>query len=166
MAVRRRNMLTAAGSAVVGVAAFAAERLQPVDSIRLLHEMDASSPKLEDALANGRPTIVDFYADWCENCKVMAPKLKAIEREYGGRVNFVALDGDSRVNDRWVSRFQVDGIPHFAFVNADGEVLTALIGNIPTAVMKDDLDALISRKELPYLGYDAFQGRSRRVKVD
>merc|ERR1712146_326105 len=109
------------------------------DSIRLLHEMQAASPRLEDALANGRPTIVDFYADWCENCRTMAPKMAAIEKEYGGRVNFVAIDGDSRASDRWVSRFQVDGILHFAFVNSDGEVLTALIGNIPTSVMKDDL---------------------------
>ena len=51
-------------------------------------------------------------------------------------------------------------------ISADGQVLTALIGNIPTVAMREELDALLTwngRDELPYVGYDAFEGRDRRV---
>merc|ERR1711998_397891 len=107
--------------------------------------------------------VVDFYTDWCENCKVMAPKMARIEAEYGRRVNFVAIDGDRPENDDLISTFGVDGIPHFAFIDSSGDVRTALIGLIPSEVFKAELDALVNRKKLPYEGYDAFQGRSRRV---
>lgn len=38
-------------------------------------------------MANGRPTLVDFYAEWCENCKEMAPTLRALEGRYKNKVS-------------------------------------------------------------------------------
>lgn len=124
---KRRNMLTAVGGALVGVVAFAVERSGAVS-------VSQGSMSLDEALANGRPTVVDFYTDWCENCKVMAPKMARIEAEYGRRVNFVAIDGDRPENDDLISTFGVDGIPHFAFIDSSGDVRTALIGLIPSEV--------------------------------
>ena len=77
---KRRNMLTAVGGALVGVVAFAVERSGAVS-------VSQGSMSLDEALANGRPTVVDFYTDWCENCKVMAPKMAT---ECGGGVTRMA----------------------------------------------------------------------------
>ena len=44
------------------------------------------SPVIQSVVANGRPTVVDFYAEWCENCKEMAPVLRAMEGKVRGRV--------------------------------------------------------------------------------
>ena len=66
-----------------------------------------------------------------------------------------------------MSLFRVDGIPHFAFVSAAGDVETALIGLVPSGVFRAQLDALLQlgggggspappTSSLPYLGFDAF----------
>lgn len=59
---------------------------------------------LQAALCNGKPTIVDFYAPWCESCREVAPAMRAIERRYAGSLNVVTLDGtDPKNGTRFVS---------------------------------------------------------------
>lgn len=163
--LQRRNLLVAVGSALSGAAAFVLQRSQPVDTVALLTKMQQDSPTLAQALATGQPTVVDFYTTWCENCKGMAPRLAALEKEYRGRVNFVSVDGDARANEELLSLFGVDGIPHFALINGEGEVKTALIGLLPSDVLRADIDAILTRTDLPFEGYDAFQGRNNRLVV-
>lgn len=171
---QRRKVLLGIGSAIAGAGLFVFKRIALVlgtfqDPVVLLHRMEETSPPLNEALLSGQPTLIDFYADWCENCKVMAPLMKRLEEEYEGRVNFVSLNADRAdgLNDDLVSLFRVDGIPHLALVDAQGNVQTALIGLVPDDVLRADLDALssgLSQKpngdDLPYVGYDAF-GASR-----
>jgi len=118
---------------------------------------------------NGKPTIVDFWAPWCENCKASAPTLASIEKEYKDRVNFILVDGDKGENWPMIERFGVDAIPHLAMVGSDGVVETALIGPIPRRVLREDLDAMLEnaqrrergegKVELPFVMYDAFRTR-------
>eukprot|EP00611_Tribonema_gayanum_P030546 TRINITY_DN8550_c0_g1_i1.p1 TRINITY_DN8550_c0_g1~~TRINITY_DN8550_c0_g1_i1.p1 ORF type:complete len:290 (+),score=68.99 TRINITY_DN8550_c0_g1_i1:42-911(+) len=165
-AEKTRNISIAVGSFVSSAVAFFALRLgQPMEAnaLALLHEMETSSPVLTAALANGKPTVVDFYADWCENCRAMAPTMRRVEDEYRGKVNFVVVDGDSAKNAALVDAFRVDGIPHLALITPRGDVETALVGNVPRKVVEADLNALLSRQDLPYMGYDAFAGESHDI---
>ena len=100
----------------------------------------------------------------------MAPRVDALEREYGaardagaGAVNFVTIDGGDAAMAPFVELFGVDGIPHLAFISARGEVLTALIGLVPRDALRANVDALVADRPLPYLGYDAFRARPSRV---
>ena len=181
---QRRKILVAASASLLGASAWVSRRLLGVaeseretlalkngsggrsQSIATLRAMERQSLPLPVALRNGRPTVVDFYADWCENCMVMAPRVAALERQYGERVNFVTLNGDDPLgdNDALVSLFRVDGIPHFAFISGNGDVETALIGDVPVAVFAAELNALLGSSgpllhPLPYLGYDAFPSK-------
>ena len=135
---------------VVAVLAFLAALLNygwkythPVTPIQVLAEMQSHSAPLDVIGRNGRPTVVDFWAPWCENCKFAAPTLQAIEKEYEGKVNFVMVNANEGSAWPLVERFGVDAIPHLAIISAEGDVETALIGPIPRGVLRADLDVLL-----------------------
>ena len=135
---------------VVAVLAFLAALLNygwkythPVTPIQVLAEMQSHSAPLDVIGRNGRPTVVDFWAPWCENCKFAAPTLQAIEKEYEGKVNFVMVNANEGSAWPLVERFGVDAIPHLAMISAEGDVETALIGPIPRGVLRADLDVLL-----------------------
>lgn len=79
----------------------------------------------------------------CENCKIMAPTMELLHREYAGKVNFIMVNGDSR--DAWplIDRLGVDAIPHMAMISAEGDVETALIGLVPKYAIVADLNTLL-----------------------
>ena len=76
-------------------------------------------------LASERPVLVDFYADWCGPCKMMAPVIEQIAGEYAGRVAVGKLDTDA--NPSVALRFQVMGIPTLGLFHA-GKLVDRLVG--------------------------------------
>ena len=56
-------------------------------------------------MCNGKPTVIDFYADWCESCKVMAPSMRSIETQYKDKINFVTIDGSNAKNGAFIFDF-------------------------------------------------------------
>lgn len=110
----------------------------------------AHSTPWEVAQGNGLPTIVEFYADWCETCQSMAADTRSLQQEFSDRVNFVFFDVD---NSRWLPelrQFKVDGIPHFVFLSSKKDVLGEAIGFVPKDIMTANLEALIAGKSLPH----------------
>jgi len=148
----------AAASVAFASGLFFFQHSQPVSSVALLKTMEAESMTMSKALCNGKPTLVEFYAPWCESCKVMAPTMRALEKQYEEKINFVTIDGANPKNSELVGRFHVDGIPHVAFISKEAEVKTALVGAVPKQILKDDITALLEKRAaLPYEGFDAFQ---------
>ena len=76
---------------------------------------------------NGKPTVVDFLAPWCKNCKSSAPTLKMVEDKYKDWVNFVTVNADLLDAGGLVNRFDVDAIPSIALISTDGDIKTTLI---------------------------------------
>ena len=74
-----------------------------------------SAMPLEVALANPQPTVMEFYADWCNSCQSMAVDNLVLQKQYAGKINFVMLNVDNNKCLPEVDRFGVDGIPHFVF---------------------------------------------------
>jgi thioredoxin-like negative regulator of GroEL len=148
----------------------------PITAIQLLTEMQQSSASMSVIGKNGKPTVVDFWAPWCETCKLAAPTLYKVEEIYRDRVNFVMVNGDQPQAFPYIEAFGVDAIPHLALVNADGDVETALIGPIPKSVLEADINVLIDntlaasekKTPLPHKMLDAFANRpeQRRVHFD
>jgi thiol-disulfide isomerase/thioredoxin len=99
---------------------------------------------IDIALSNGKPTLMEFYANWCTSCQAMAPDLAAIKSQFGDRVNFAMLNVD---NTKWlpeVTKYRVDGIPHFVFFDSQGKVLAQAIGEQPRQILASKLTALVA----------------------
>lgn len=60
-------------------------------------------------IASETPVLVDFFADWCGPCKMLAPVLKQVKDELGEGVTIVKIDVDK--NPTIASKFQVRGVP-------------------------------------------------------
>ena len=152
--------IVASCSFLLGVLSFTFLHNQPASGVAILKAMEKDSLNIGTSICNGKPTIVDFYADWCESCKVMAPSMRALEIKYRDEINFITVDGANPANADLVARFRVDGIPHVAFVTPEAEVKTALVGAVPKKILDENMVALVQEKELPHEGYDAFDEES------
>lgn len=65
------------------------------------------------------PAIIDFYADWCGPCKMVAPVLEELSEEYKGKIVIYKVDTDAEPELSAV--FGIRSIPTFLFIGADGE---------------------------------------------
>jgi thioredoxin 2 len=79
------------------------------------------------------PILVDFYADWCGPCKMMAPAVETLARESVGRALVAKLDTDAA--QRTASRFQIRGIPT-SIVFKNGREVKRQTGAVPLATLR------------------------------
>jgi thioredoxin 1 len=90
-----------------------------------------------DVLAQSTPVLVDFTADWCPPCKMVAPVLEQIADQQAGRLTVASLDVDE--NPLITMRYGVLSMPTLAlFVN--GEIVAQLVGARPQAMIMRELE--------------------------
>lgn len=148
MGRRIRNFLIALVAIILSVALFLGLQTE-TSSVSLDTQAEQSTP-LEAALSNGKPTLMEFYANWCTSCQAMAKDLGELKEQYADSMNFVMLNVD---NNKWLpemTRYRVDGIPHFVYFGNNGEAIAQTIGEVPRPVMQANIDALVASVPLPY----------------
>ena len=120
-----------------------------------LERLARQSPELSTALVNGRPTLVEFYADWCEACRAMAPAMEALEQRHNGELDVVLLNVD---NPRWQSQIEtygVNGIPHLEAFDRSGKAMGHVIGARSPEELAQLGAALVAGDPLPQMGGSA-----------
>ena len=103
-----------------------------------LHVTDAAFEKT--VLQSKIPVIVDFWAPWCGPCKIVAPILDRIAKEYDGRLIVAKVNTDE--NSEWAGRYGVQGIPTMLFI-AEGKIIHRQVGAVPETILRDALDQFL-----------------------
>ena len=108
-------------------------------STYLLKSFGESSIDPEIAFKNNKPTFLEFYAEWCEVCKEMAPKVSLLKREYEKDVNFVFLNVDNQKWDNYIRKFDVNGIPQVNLFDKKGNLISTFIGKQEEIKIRESL---------------------------
>ena len=93
-----------------------------------------------EALASGQPVVIDFWAEWCGPCRMVAPIVEELAAEYEGKVLIGKCDVDD--NDDIVAEYKVRNIPTIVFIKG-GEVVDKHVGAISKDALKAKVDALL-----------------------
>ena len=117
----------------------------------MLDELAKNSLLPEVALLNGKPTVFEFYADWCEACKEMAPDMIQVKKETYNKVDVVLLNVDNSRWDDLIDKYDVNGIPQLTFFDAEGDFKGSSLGVRKYIELNEIFLALINKSELPYL---------------
>lgn len=67
------------------------------------------SQKFNDIIQSETPVLIDFFADWCGPCKMLAPILKDVKEELGDGVKIIKINVDK--NEQLAAKYQVRGVP-------------------------------------------------------
>ena len=118
-------------------------------STYLLKTVGELSVDPEIAFKNNKPTFLEFYAEWCEVCKEMAPKVSALKDEYKEDINFVFLNVDNQKWDNYIRKFEVNGIPQINLFNSKGNLISTFIGKQEEITIRNSIDQLDREVESP-----------------
>ncbi len=95
--------------------------------------MDLFKEKISDLdedfnFKGDKPAVIDFYADWCGPCKMVAPVIEELTEEFKGRIDIYKVNTDQE--SELATAFQIQSIPSILFIPLEGEQQMAM-GAIP-----------------------------------
>lgn len=93
-----------------------------------------------EVLQSNQPVLVDFWAPWCGPCRMMAPVIDELAREYSGRAKVVKVNVDE--NQSLANRYHIMSIPTLLFFK-NGQVVGQVVGYTPKNVLAKKLDSLL-----------------------
>ena len=118
-------------------------------STYLLKSFGELSVDPEIAFTNNKPTFLEFYAEWCEICKEMAPQVSAFKDEYEKDINFVFLNVDNQKWGNYIQKFAVNGIPQVNLFDKQGNLISTFIGKQDEIKIRKSINN-IKKEEKPY----------------
>jgi len=109
-------------------------------STYLLKSFGELSVDPEIAFTNNKPTFLEFYAEWCEVCKEMAPQVSALKDEYQKDINFVFLNVDNQKWGNYIQKFAVNGIPQVNLFDKKGNIISTFIGKQDEIKIRESIE--------------------------
>ncbi len=102
--------------------------------------LEITDANFDQLVSEGKPLVIDFWAEWCGPCRMIGPIIEELATEYDGKVTIGKLDVDN--NDDVVSKFGIRNIPTILFIK-NGEVVDKQVGAASKAVIAAKIDALL-----------------------
>ena len=94
-----------------------------------------------DVIKSEKPVLVDFWADWCQPCKMIAPVVQQIADEYEGKIKVGKLDVDS--NAQTSMTYNIRGIPAL-LIFSDGKPVDQIVGAVPKSIIQKKIDEALA----------------------
>ena len=106
-----------------------------------MHPITITDDNFEtEVLKSDKPVIIDFWATWCGPCRMIAPIVEELAKEYDGKVKVGKLDVDS--NQGTSIKYGVRSIPTVLFFN-NGEVKDTIIGAVPKSMFVEKVKTIL-----------------------
>jgi len=102
----------------------------------------------EIAFKNNKPTFLEFYAEWCEVCKEMAPQVSDLKQEFEKDINFVFLNVDNQKWENYIRKFEVNGIPQVNLFDRKGNLKSTFVGKQEESKVRKSIANLEREVEL------------------
>lgn len=93
----------------------------------------------QEVIESDIPVLVDFYADWCGPCKMIAPIIEELAKEYEGKVKIGKINVDEEV--KTTEKYRVMSIPTLILFK-NGVPVDTVIGAVPKKTLQDKLEAV------------------------
>ena len=97
----------------------------------------------QEVLRSDIPVLVDFFADWCGPCKMIAPSLEQLAKEYAGQINIYKVDVDKETE--LAQAFGIQGIPALLYIPMEGKP-QMLQGAMPKDQLKEKIESILLKK--------------------
>jgi len=94
----------------------------------------------EEVLKSDVPVMVDFWAEWCAPCRIIAPVVEQLANEYGAKIKVGKMDVDQ--NPKSSMNYGIRSIPTLLFFK-DGKPVDQLMGAVPKKQIEEKLSALV-----------------------
>jgi len=93
-----------------------------------------------EVLKSTIPVLVDFWAEWCGPCRMVAPVVEEVAKQYEGKVKVAKVDVDQ--NQRVATQFQIRSIPSL-YIFKNGKVAGQIVGAVPKQQITSALDKIL-----------------------
>lgn len=90
-----------------------------------------------------KPTVLEFYADWCAACRLVAPVVNRLKQKYQGKVEIKRLNTDDPATRPWAEKYEVRAIPTFVFLNKSGKVLEKAVGALSEEELEQKIQSIL-----------------------
>ena len=97
----------------------------------------------EIAFTNGKPTYLEFYAEWCEICKEMASEVTELKKDFDNQVNFVFLNVDNPKWDKFIKEYKVNGIPQINIIDSNSNLIENFTGLQEEKTLRNSINNLL-----------------------
>lgn len=96
----------------------------------------------KEILQSTTPVIIDFWAEWCGPCRMMAPVFEDLSKEYEGKIKFVKINTEEA--PELAGAFNIRGIPSLSIVNGKEEV-NRIVGFAPKEELKKQINETLAK---------------------